>query len=820
MQRRFAWAGGLVLGVGLFLAVSPARALITKLTSLGEMLKDSQYIFLAKVEAIPANRPGLFLAVGEQLKGKLPFTRLPINLTGDSQAQKSKDPILLRKRLAPKLAVIGFANHRLLARGDKRYELLVFSNGTWFHVIGRPGGKGAPVRWAFTHCEPYLRRTFAGSTAALERIIRDGLSGKKKPPEPNAREKPGLGPELLRKGQERTSIPARPRFLFAVIPTLGLGGPLAVLAMLFPGLFGGALLVLRSWIALLTVASVNSTLLVVYLWFGRAVEDTWLGDPLSLWFLMTLITLAGTLWAWRRHLKTLAANSTGAGPTRSEQVILWLASLALLAAFLFCWFGERAADDPAWKLLLVFCAGFWTGTGYLVYRRLGGGRRAALPTEGLILWTMVLASTLFAAAWPAPPPTLAGSFQQSSRQSVKKVWVFMPPQRGGMIVSSCLKEGGRVYVAAAHKQGAQFFGTLYCLDARTGKIVWAFDDDGDMKQVFSTPCIADGRLYVGEGFHENKACKLYCLEARTGKKLWDFATDSHTESSPCVAGGKVFFGAGDDGVYCLDAASGKKLWQYPGKEGDTAPTTGGGPGLKSGRRLKLHVDASPLVAAGRLYVGSGIDRDAEDPGDPALFCLDAATGKKRWLVALGRRDLPAWGSPALADGQVFFGVGNGDIFQDTKGEKPAGAVVCVEAATGKELWRHRVGGGVLKKPAVDRYHVYFGSRDGHCHCVERQRGRLRWKKDLGSAVVAAPALFRCPECGSARLYVMGSGGRLESLDPATGYRYWTFDLGRDSHLSSSPSVTATHTGQGERRRLYFGAGLNGATVPAVFCLEE
>ena len=93
--------------------------------------------------------------------------------------------------------------------------------------------------------------------------------------------------------------------------------------------------------------------------------------------------------------------------------------------------------------------------------------------------------------------------------------------------------------------------TLLALVALSGVgTAWAFNDDNShgMKPVFSTPCFADGRLYVGEGFHEHSACKLYCLSADKGDLLWEKKTAGHTESSPCAAEGRVFFGAGDDGL--------------------------------------------------------------------------------------------------------------------------------------------------------------------------------------------------------------------------------------------------------------------------------
>lgn len=43
--------------------------------------------------------------------------------------------------------------------------------------------------------QPYLRRTFKGTTAELMQTIRDGLAGKKVP-DVDPKEKPGLGPEV------------------------------------------------------------------------------------------------------------------------------------------------------------------------------------------------------------------------------------------------------------------------------------------------------------------------------------------------------------------------------------------------------------------------------------------------------------------------------------------------------------------------------------------------------------------------------------------------------------------------------------------------
>jgi hypothetical protein len=73
-----------------------------------------------------------------------------------------------------------------------KFMLLAYTNGTWFQVLGQT--EGEQTRWAFTHCEIYLRRTFSGTTDELKQVLTDVLAGKAKPPAPNPKEPAGFGP--------------------------------------------------------------------------------------------------------------------------------------------------------------------------------------------------------------------------------------------------------------------------------------------------------------------------------------------------------------------------------------------------------------------------------------------------------------------------------------------------------------------------------------------------------------------------------------------------------------------------------------------------
>jgi outer membrane protein assembly factor BamB len=795
-----------------------AEAVITAQFPLKDVLANGQYIFVAKVEKIDPVKPALVLKVDEKLKGKPPFEKLPINLTGDSEGQKLKHTPQLLKRLAPDLPLVVFVNQR-----GKRYDTFAFTNGTWFQVAGHiDKDEGAKVRWAFLHFEPYLRRTFKGTTAELRQVVIDGLSGKKAPPEPDPKESPGLGPELKKETETRrngemanpTMAASRHAPLFGVIPTFVIMGPLALLASLFPAVFGGLAFFMKRWMVLLSVACLDSTLYFAHQWFQGSILDYWWGSPTALWITMALLSLAGILWSWRRHWTAAVKNQDEVMRLKQgDETFLRFLSYVGIAIFMYC-LGTGDLTFPPWKKeCLALWTAIWVGTVYVIMlRRISRRRqdfRPTMPAEGVVLGILALAFIYLGASVggeleaavqgrasdaPGGDPVL-----HVKKEVAWKSEDFEP--KAGNISSSPLVEGERIFVGAFHQAGFSSFGAVYCLDRATGKRLWKFDDDGDMKPVFSSPCLADGRLYIGEGFHQDFNCKFYCLNAETGQKIWDFQTTSHTESSPAVAGDRVFFGAGDDGLYCLDAKTGKEVWHFTG----------------------LHVDTNPTVSGHRLFAGSGY-------GTHAIFCLDTKTGEPIWMRQGPEEgiDLPSFASPTAAGShQVFFGLGNGDFISSDA--NPAGALLCVDSKTGQTIWRFdKVSDAVHGKPAVDSRHVYFGSRDGSCYCLARKDSQLVWKQQLGSPIVASVVLGHCLSCGACPgLYVAASGGKVFCLGPNTGQVNWMFPVGKslqaEAQLLSTPALVLGHSEAGEATRLYFGAGLKGSlygSLAALFCLEE
>ena len=246
-------------------AAPAARAVITKLTPLAEVLESDDFIFVAKVDKLdPDNkdRPTATFKVDKKLKGEPPFDRIPVNMTGDDEGKKAGDTKTIFDRLDSSRQLVFFVRKQ-----GKIYNAKVFTEGTWFSMYGTLDADGKTVRWAFLHGEPFLRRTFKGTSSEMVKTVEDALAKKAKPPEPDEKEKPGYGPPVeKKKGDEKPpgrAAALRPA-LFAVIPSFVLVGPLAIVAALFPGVFARMAVGMKRWRAFLVVASINSTLAVVY----------------------------------------------------------------------------------------------------------------------------------------------------------------------------------------------------------------------------------------------------------------------------------------------------------------------------------------------------------------------------------------------------------------------------------------------------------------------------------------------------------------------------------------------------------------------------
>ena len=98
--------------------------------------------------------------------------------------------------------------------------------------------------------------------------------------------------------------------------------------------------------------------------------------------------------------------------------------------------------------------------------------------------------------------------------------------------------GGTVYVGNEN-------GTVYALDAVTGRVRWAYTT---VDSVDSAPAVAGSTVYIG-----SRDGTVHALDAATGGLRWHYTTASGIDSSPAAAGGLVYIGTDDGMVYALRA---------------------------------------------------------------------------------------------------------------------------------------------------------------------------------------------------------------------------------------------------------------------------
>ncbi|MEO8974000.1 MAG: PQQ-binding-like beta-propeller repeat protein [Ktedonobacteraceae bacterium] len=106
----------------------------------------------------------------------------------------------------------------------------------------------------------------------------------------------------------------------------------------------------------------------------------------------------------------------------------------------------------------------------------------------------------------------------------------------------------------------------------------------------------------------------------------------------------------------------------------------------------------------------------------ALVKLNAANGKVIWRYATNGSHLPA---PAtVANGTVYVGTQDGSVY-------------ALHAATDAVLWHFQTAAAVLSSPTVNNGFVYVGSSDGYLYKLKASDGTQVWHKNmsLASAVV-------------------------------------------------------------------------------------
>jgi hypothetical protein len=182
------------------LSTSEARGVIKATSPLRLFVGDATQIVQVRVTQFAPEKNRLVFDVEQDIKGKMEQRSMPVvwKVEPESKWEGIRALPRLLRCFGPDQQAILFINdaggfwHNKGA--TRKYPIAFgFTNGSWFCMESTKRDDGK-LLWQLAQGEPYLRTTFKGTTAELNKVLVDHLAGKGKLPDP-VKEEPGFGPE-------------------------------------------------------------------------------------------------------------------------------------------------------------------------------------------------------------------------------------------------------------------------------------------------------------------------------------------------------------------------------------------------------------------------------------------------------------------------------------------------------------------------------------------------------------------------------------------------------------------------------------------------
>lgn len=360
----------------------------------------------------------------------------------------------------------------------------------------------------------------------------------------------------------------------------------------------------------------------------------------------------------------------------------------------------------------------------------------------------------------------------SETENVK--WKTPIPYRGW---STPVVLGGQVWLTAATEDGHDFF--VLCLDAESGQVRFQqklFHADkpeplGNSVNCYASPSpvIEPGRVYVSFGSYGTA-----CLDMATRQTVWQ-RTDLPCRhfrgpgSSPILFENLLILtmdGVDVQYLAALDKRTGQTVWKtdrttaWDDLDADGKPKLEGDLRKAFSTPLVLDLQGKPMLVSS---------------GSKAIYGYDPRTGRERWKVCHGSHT--AASRPVFAQGLVMFVTGmgkpeawavepngQGDVTGShvawksttktvSKTSSPVtagdllfmvsddGVLCCLEIATGRELWKQRLGGSFVASPICADGRLYFCNEEGGTTVIKPGRSyELLAANSLEAGCMASPAV--------------------------------------------------------------------------------
>ncbi len=265
------------------------------------------------------------------------------------------------------------------------------------------------------------------------------------------------------------------------------------------------------------------------------------------------------------------------------------------------------------------------------------------------------------------------------------------------------------------------------------------------------PAAVANDSWTQPGGNASKSMGHLALSASPGRawsaKVEGASKESRLAASPVVADGKLYVMDTGARVTAFNAASGARLWSVQFGEGGKNKSSLFGGGVS--------------VEGAFLYATNGL-------GD--VGALNVADGAVVWKKRPGG---PLRGSPTVANGNVFV------MSQDNQ-------LFALKAADGNVEWNEAAAvqlAGVfgVAAPAVGQGTVVAGFSSGDLNAYRYENGRSVWQDTLSrtsinTSVGTLSDIDADPVIDQGRVFAVGQGGRMVSLELVTGQRLWEMNV--------------------------------------------
>ena len=315
------------------------------------------------------------------------------------------------------------------------------------------------------------------------------------------------------------------------------------------------------------------------------------------------------------------------------------------------------------------------------------------------------------------------------------------------------------------------------------ELAWSFALEGGQSP-HSYPLASDDTLFLG-----TQSGALVALDRANGCTRWTYRTANSIRSG--LAAGEVdlpstnqkqpqpalFFGTYNGEVEAIDATTGALLWQIDARDHAAQFITG-----------------TPIFHAGRLYVPIS-SREVVLAASPLYGCctsrgavaaFDANTGDEIWRThaieqppeVTGRRWLfikqwgpsgaPVWSSPTIDIERNRLLYGSGENYS-APASAGSDSITALDLDTGQRIWSQQY-------TIADNFNMACTINQHHPNCPEENGPDL----DFG----APPMLARLTRDGTSQDVVIAGqkSGEVHALDPQSGVRLWSVNIGRGGYL--------------------------------------